>query len=161
MLRKIALSTALAVGLALAGASAAFAGTTVEVTLSDQGSSAEMGTDLGMAMGGDKSKAVMSVTATPAEIPAGEVTFHATNASKELVHEMILVRIDDQTKPLPYIDAEGRVDEDAAGHLGEVSELDPGKDGSLTLTLTPGTYMLFCNLPPHYAAGMWTLVTVK
>jgi uncharacterized cupredoxin-like copper-binding protein len=45
--------------------------------------------------------------------------------------------------------------------MGEVSELDPGKSGSLTLTLDAGTYMLFCNLPGHYMAGMWTFVTVK
>ena len=45
--------------------------------------------------------------------------------------------------------------------LGEVSELDPGKSGTLTLKLDPGTYMLFCNIPGHYMAGMWTTVTVK
>ena len=40
-----------------------------------------------------------------------------------------------ETTPLPFVAADNRVDEDAAGHLGEVSELDPGKSGALTLTL--------------------------
>ena len=34
--------------------------------------------------------------------------------------------------------------------LGEVSELDPGKSGTLTLTIKPGKYLLVCNVPGHY-----------
>ena len=138
--------------------------TVVSVTLSDAGldANANMPTDLGMAMpGADSSKATMMISAAPTEVPAGEVTFTATNASKDYVHEMILVKVADASKQLPYVAADFKVDEDAAGHLGEVSELDPGKSGSLTLKLDPGTYMLFCNIPGHYMAGMWTMVTVK
>ena len=64
-------------------------------------------------------------------------------------------------KPLPYIAAESEVDEDGIGDLGEVSELEPGKSGSLTLNLRPGKYVLFCNVPGHYMGGMWTLLTVN
>jgi uncharacterized cupredoxin-like copper-binding protein len=71
------------------------------------------------------------------------------------------VPVRDPKDPLPYIDAENRVDEDAAGHLGEVSELDPGKTGALRLHLAPGKYLLFCNVPGHFANGMWTEVTVQ
>jgi uncharacterized cupredoxin-like copper-binding protein len=53
------------------------------------------------------------------------------------------------------------VDEDAAGHLGEVSELDPGASGTLTIDLKPGKYVLFCNLPAHFMNGMWTEITVQ
>ncbi len=60
-----------------------------------------------------------------------------------------------------YDETMQKVDEDAAGHLGEVAELEPGASGSLTLTMKPGTYILYCNIPGHYAAGMWTLFTVK
>jgi uncharacterized cupredoxin-like copper-binding protein len=62
---------------------------------------------------------------------------------------------------LACVPAESRVNEDAAGHLGEVSELDPGQSGSLSMKLDPGTYMLFCNVPGHYMAGMWTTITVE
>jgi uncharacterized cupredoxin-like copper-binding protein len=137
------------------------AGTTINVSLADAGAEAEMGTDMGMTMQGDMKMAVMHVIADKTEVPAGEVTFAVTNTSKDVVHEMLVVKVADTTKPLPYVDGDSRVDEDAAGHLGEVSELDPGASGALTLTLDPGTYMLFCNIPGHYMAGMWTLVTVK
>ena len=29
-----------------------------------------------------------------------------------------------------------------------------------TLTLKPGKYLLYCNLPGHYIAGMWTVIDV-
>jgi uncharacterized cupredoxin-like copper-binding protein len=83
------------------------------------------------------------------------------NNSKEFVHEMLVVRVVDRSHPLPYDAAAGQVDEATAGSLGEVSELEPGKSGSVTLQLTPGQYLLFCNLPGHYMAGMWTLVDVQ
>ncbi|WP_245474327.1 sulfocyanin-like copper-binding protein [Mesorhizobium sp. M2A.F.Ca.ET.042.01.1.1] len=67
----------------------------------------------------------------------------------------------DPTASLPYIDAENRVDEDKAGDKGEVSELDPGASGTLTVDLKPGKYVLICNVPGHFATGMWTEFTVK
>ena len=63
---------------------------------------------------------------------------------------------------LAYLAGDAKVDEDKAGvHLGEVSELDPGKTGALRLDLAPGTYLPYCNIPNHYMAGMWTLFTTK
>lgn len=57
---------------------------------------------------------------------------------------MIVVPVADPKKTtLPYVSNENRVEEDAAGHLGEDSELDPGKTGSLTLNLKPGFYAVF------------------
>ena len=56
---------------------------------------------------------------------------------------------------------ENRVDKDKAGDKGEVSELDPGKSDTLTVDLTPGKYLLICNVPGHYGAGMWTEFTVN
>lgn len=134
---------------------------TIKVSLSDRGAEMEMPTNLGMGIGGDMSKATMGVTVDKAKVPAGEVTFEVTNDAKEMVHEMLVAPVADPTKPLPFIDADLRVDEEAAKDLGEVSELDPGKSGSLTITLKPGTYILFCNVAGHYMAGMWTLLTVE
>ena len=73
---------------------------------------------------------------------------------------MILIKVTDpQAAALCCRRQQGN--EDAAGHLGEVSELDPGKSGSLSMKLDPGTYMLLCNVAGHYMAGMWTTITVK
>lgn len=88
--------------------------------------------------------------------PTGDVTFNVTNTSKDTIHEMIVIYLQNPGKPLPYIANENRVDEDTASDKGEVSELDPGRSGSLTLHLKPGKYLLICNVPGHYAAGMWT-----
>ncbi len=173
---------ALAAGV-LAGAMsgpALAAGTVVQVSLWDKGpdsmSMLGMGPAMGMAMGGPghgmgmgsatgrggkgARMGPMGITATPDSVPAGEVTFEVVNDSKDIIHEMIVSPVADVNTPLPYDTEMERVDEDAAGHLGEVSELDPGQSGALRLTLKPGQYILFCNIPGHYVLGMWTLLTV-
>jgi uncharacterized cupredoxin-like copper-binding protein len=148
---------AMIVGAALAVAAPASAATIVKVGLWDQGAETPMSTTLSYpAAGLDKSKATMGITATPATVPAGEVSFEVTNTSKDTVHEMIVIYLADPAKALPYIEDDSRVDEDKAGDKGEVSELDPGKSGTLTLTLQPGKYLLICNVPGHFAAGMWS-----
>ena len=73
---------------------------------------------------------------------------------------MIVAPVVDTAKPLPSNEHEGAVDEDAAGAIGEVPETDPGGSGKVTLHLKPGSCILFCNVPRHYAMGMWSLVTV-
>ena len=137
------------------------AATTVNVSLADKGADVQLAT--GLAYGTpnlDMSAATMSIKASPASAKTGVVTFKVTNDSKETVHEMIVMFLADPTKPLPYLDAEQRVDEDRAGDKGEVSELEPGKSGALTVSLKPGLYLLICNVPGHYATGMWTTFTV-
>ena len=137
-------------------ASAASAGTLVNVELWDKGADTAMPTDLGYgAPGLDLSKATMGIKLSRPSAPAGEVTFDVTNVSKDTIHEMIVMFLADPAKPLPYIESENRVDEDRAGDKGEVSELEPGKSGSLTVVLQPGKYVLICNVPGHFAAGMW------
>jgi uncharacterized cupredoxin-like copper-binding protein len=102
----------------------------------------------------------MGITASPGTVKAGQVTFNVKNDSKDTVHEMIVMYLADPGKPLPYLEAENRVDEDKAGDKGEVSELDPGKSGALTVELKAGKYLLICNVPGHYGAGMWVEFTV-
>lgn len=157
---------ALAIGLITAlGAGSAFAAeSTIKVTLWDKGPDSIMMDDAHpMGYGTpnlDMSMAMVGVTADIASVPAGAVTFDVTNTSKDIVHEMILSPATADGTPLPYIADENRVDEDASGHLGEVAELDPGQGGSLTVDMTPGTYVLYCNIPGHFIGGMWTLITV-
>jgi uncharacterized cupredoxin-like copper-binding protein len=116
---------------------------------------------MGMGMGTkDMPMAMLGITAEPGSVKAGRVTFEVTNSSKDMIHEMVVSPVADPSKPLPYDKSLAKVDEDAAGHLGEVSELSPGQSGSLSLSLKPGTYILYCNVPGHYALGMWTLITV-
>ena len=113
---------------------------------------------MGMAMSGrpDPANATMGITTDLPSLPAGDITFEATNTSRDTIHEMIVIPMKADEKEVPYDKGEMRIDEDAAGAIGEVSELDPGASGKVTLRLTPGTYMLVCNIPGHYILGMWT-----
>lgn len=134
--------------------------TTVNVTLWDQGPSTDLAKDMGLGDSGDHMMAHMGVKFSPDTIKAGEVTFAVTNESKETIHEMLVVPLQDGKAP-PFNDTEMRIGEETAGGLGEVPETEPGKSGSLTVTLVPGKYMLFCNIPGHYKNGMWSLLTVE
>ena len=141
---------------------AAQAASTVQVSLWDKGADMSMVTGFAYATPNlDMSKATMGMTATPATVKAGKVTFRVKNSSKDTIHEMIVMYLADPSKPLPYIAAENRVDEDKAGDKGEVSELDPGASGTLTVDLKAGKYLLICNVPGHFATGMWTEFIVK
>jgi uncharacterized cupredoxin-like copper-binding protein len=159
-------SLALAAGLAaLISVQAAFAAdTTVTVSLWDKGPDSVMMDEAHMGMMGKMQMpagmAMMGISVDVATVPAGTVTFNVTNASKDIVHEMVLSPIKAGATELPYLKDENRIDEETAGHLGEVSELDPGAAGSLTVDMTPGQYIIYCNIPGHFIGGMWTMVTV-
>jgi uncharacterized cupredoxin-like copper-binding protein len=141
--------------------------TVIKVSLWDKGAmSMDMlgkGHAMGMAMGKGSHMpgGPMGIKLSTSTVPAGIVTFDVTNDAKALVHEMIVAPVKNVNKPLPYNKKEMKVNEDAAGHLGEVAELEPGKSGALTLTMKPGRYILYCNIAGHYALGMWTLLTVQ
>ena len=141
----------------------AMAGATVMVKLLDNGETLDLSKNLGMAPGTkmDMSKAPMGIKIQPAVVPQGKVVFKVTNNSKTVIHEMLLAPIANANAALPYIDKENRADEENTHDLGEVSELDPGKGGELTVDMKPGSYVLFCNVPGHLGAGMWTTIIVK
>lgn len=52
------------------------------------------------------------------------------------------------------------VDKETAGRIAEASELRPHVSETVTVNMTPGTYILYFNIAGHYMMGMWTLVTV-
>jgi uncharacterized cupredoxin-like copper-binding protein len=149
---------------AIVGAFAAPAladGSIVKVKLWDKGSNAPMTTDEGMGMmHASMAGSTMGVKLDKKTAKAGEVTFKVTNNSKETVHEMLVVPAP-ADGVLPYNSSEAKFDEDKAGSLGEVEELEPGKSGELTLNLKPGKYLLTCNVANHFANGMWTTLTVQ
>ena len=140
--------------------------TIVQVNMWDNGADQISGFDmerrvmLGTPDAAFKNDAPMGFTPNKYVIPHGDVTFVATNTSELQEHEMIVIPIADVTAALPYDTDSERLDEDAAGAIGEVPETKPGETGSVTLRLDPGTYMLACNIAGHYAMGMWTLITV-
>lgn len=97
-------------------------------------------------------------------VAAGKVTFKVTN-NGTFVHEFVVDRAASAAS-LPLQDS-GEVDEDKiseSNHLGEVEDIDPGKSKSLTVTLTAGKYVLFCNRVDgtqiHFKNGMHADFTV-
>lgn len=97
-----------------------------------------------------------SLTADVAEIPAGTVTFTVENKGA-MLHEMVIVPAPDGAEALKL--ANGEADE--AGAPGEVADLPAGETGTITVTLPAGKYVLLCNLPGHFAGGMYTDLVVK
>ncbi len=95
------------------------------------------------------------------KVKAGRVTLVAVNQSKNLVHEVLVVPALPEGKQLPYDTKKDTVVEKRVHSLGEISELKPGTIGKLTLSLKRGKYLLFCNQPGHYKAGMSTTLVVE
>ena len=91
-------------------------------------------------------------------VPAGQVTFHVKN-SEENSHEMKLVKTDLDAKKLPT-KSDQTVDELQLTVVGKVQP-EANQSQDLTVNLTPGHYVVLCNLPGHYASGMAANFTVK
>ena len=102
----------------------------------------------------------MSVRTNVTSVKAGNVTFDVTNLSRSLVHEMIVVAVENPNAPLPYDYNAGQIPEKQVKMLGETEEMQPNAEKTITIDLKPGAYLLICNVPGHYAAGMWTPLTV-
>jgi uncharacterized cupredoxin-like copper-binding protein len=103
----------------------------------------------------------------PAELDAGEVTFTVANDGT-IEHEVLIMRSDLDSGDLP-VDANGAaIERDlvtpmGAGHDGDYHglHLKAGRQEELSLDLPAGEYVLVCNLPGHYQAGMHANLTVS
>ena len=102
----------------------------------------------------------MKMDLSTEQVKAGTVTFNVTNKSEELVHEFVVAKSDKAVETLPYNEAEKELTEDAVEVENEIEDIDPGKSGTLTVKLEPGSYILFCNKPGHFKAGMVHTLTV-
>ena len=110
---------------------------------------------------GDSSLSGMVMKIDTPTVKAGRVTLQALNQSKEFVHEVLVVPAPPASRELPYDTKKDTVIEKRVHSLGEISDLKPGARGKLTLNLKPGTYLLLCNQPGHYKAGMSTSLVVQ
>jgi uncharacterized cupredoxin-like copper-binding protein len=109
----------------------------------------------------------ISLSATT--VAAGAITFNITNAGDK-EHEFVVRKTTLTSDKLPQ-NAAGEVSEDSTeltevGDPSEVAEIASGStDRTLTVTLQPGHYVIFCNLHVedllHYQKGMHVDVTVQ
>jgi uncharacterized cupredoxin-like copper-binding protein len=138
-------------------------GTVVNVSLTNMGGPM-MG---GPGMGGSVRGGMMRLTADATSVAHGSVSFVATNLGST-DHELVVLSLPNNqivgTRPLRD---DSTVDETAS--IGEASNtcgsgtgdgIAPGASSWTTVTVAPGRYELVCNLPGHYAAGMYTQLTV-
>lgn len=130
-------------------------GVKVDVTLSDAGD-AMMNQEPMMA----------TITSDPASVAAGKVSFVAFN-NGALAHEAVVLPLPSDGPGTRQTAADGKINE--AQSLGEASRscatgvgdgIAPGSIGWTTMTLKPGRYEVVCDEPWHYAAGMFTVLTV-
>ena len=97
-----------------------------------------------------------------AVVPAGTVSFRILNQGPTS-HEFIVVRTDRDPDKLPLQRDGLTVDEEGPGIdlLDEVGGLDIDDRQTLDLRLTPGHYVLYCNLEGHYLGGMYATLTAR
>lgn len=96
----------------------------------------------------------MEIVPEPDHAKTGRVTFDIKNVSKDLVHEMLLLRESHPGGPLPYNAKEQRVIEAKTVKLVDTDDIKPGASVQKTVNLRPGAYEMICNQPGHYAQGM-------
>ena len=80
----------------------------------------------------------------------GKVTFVVRNAGK-VDHDFVVLRTNLAPGKLPVVGARAK----EVGRRGRIPVFSPGKTRRLTLDLKPGKYVLICNVPGHYKAGMF------
>ena len=98
-----------------------------------------------------------------ATLPSGLTHFSIASAGPTM-HELNIARTEMASRKLP-VASDGTVDDTVphAGfdHLAEAEGIDIGDHASLTVNLTPGHYVMYCNMEGHYMAGMHTDFTVR
>lgn len=99
-----------------------------------------------------------TVTLAVDTVGADGVTFRVANDGAVL-HNFRIIRTDAAADALPLSGV--IVDEGAVDVVGRIDDLFGGDTRDATVTLTPGNYVLICNIPGHYQLGMTTALTVE
>ena len=118
-------------------------------------SSSAGGSDSGGVSATEKDFEIDLATSTAS---AGSVTFNISNEGPS-THEFVIVQTDDAPDALPTKD--GEVDEDKLTVVDEQEDIAPSTTATLTTDLDAGSYVIICNIPGHYEAGMHAALTVS
>ena len=97
---------------------------------------------------------------TAADADAGPVTFDVRNAG-EIQHEFDVVRTNRRPDDLPVRDAQVQTKAPGVELVKKTKRIRPGASATLSVRLTPGAYVLVCNVPGHYQSGMRTGLVVR
>jgi uncharacterized cupredoxin-like copper-binding protein len=130
--------TATTAAAATTAATTAKPATTTATTAAGATTTAASGGAAGTTVAATESE--FKIELAPTTYKAGTYTFNSTNAGS-FKHNIT-------------IDGPGVEDE-------KTENIDPGKSGSVTVTLQPGTYEIYCSIPTHKDKGMDTTITVS
>ena len=89
--------------------------------------------------------------------PSGRIALEIRNQG-ELVHEVEIFSGATNGQILPVRSSVAVTT--GLGLIDEVENILAESRALLVVDLSPGTYLLICNLPAHYESGMWTYLTV-
>lgn len=99
-----------------------------------------------------------TVSSDKETIGAGTVTFEVTNDG-EVSHNLNVIKTDLDAGDLPVADS--IVDEALVDVVDKTDDIDTGSSASVSVELEAGSYVLICNVPTHYEAGMTVAFTVE
>ncbi len=91
------------------------------------------------------------------KLPAGPVTF-AVHNTDNVPHNFVVLRTNIAPASLPVTGRHGRAEE--VGRVGGTQVLYAEQTRRLTLNLSPGRYLLICNVPGHFQRGMVAVLRV-
>jgi len=76
-------------------------------------------------------------------------------------HELLVFKSDRDPSAYPT-DKAGNIKEEGAGVtlVSDGDNIDPAGSQTRSVDLAPGKYLFVCNIPGHFKAGMFTVVTV-
>lgn len=104
----------------------------------------------------------MAINVSSATAPTGPIDFVIHNSGK-IPHEFVVFKTSVPDNKLPLKGS--NLDESGQGikHIAEIGadQLKSGATKTLNVNLPPGRYVLVCNIPGHFMAGMKTDFTVK
>ena len=95
-----------------------------------------------------------------ASAPAGTVTFSVTNDGV-IVHDFLVIQTELDPGALPVDDETFAVVEAELNVVASSVNVEAGESAEVAADLEPGSYVLLCNIPTHYEAGMVTAFTVE
>src|SRR4051794_7279349 len=96
------------------------------------------------------------VSPSPKSVSAGKVSFNVKNEG-DMEHELVIIKTSKSASKLPVADKRAS----KTGKIGEIEDVGAGKTKKHTFSLKKGHYVLICNIPGHYQAGMRADFTVK
>jgi uncharacterized cupredoxin-like copper-binding protein len=103
-----------------------------------------------------------SISLDRSTVATGDVVFEIRNKGA-VEHEFVVLKTNLAADKLPASGDEVAEDSipGAAASKVEVEDIAPGATAKLRARLTPGNYVIICNLPGHYGHGMAAALEVQ